>query len=58
MTKSDVGQLLSDQVSSYLGRKEAKIEPEPFDDELGLGNETLTRWGDRRYKAKSHDWRD
>lgn len=50
MTKADVGQLLSDQMTEFLGtRKAVMIEPDFMDDEdadLRLG---LNRWQDREY---------
>ena len=51
LSKSEIGQLLSDQLGEYItsgeGRKQALIEPDFMDDEdceLRLG---LNRWGDR-----------
>lgn len=58
MTKYEIGQILSDQVTTFCGQVQAHIEPEPLDDEAGGGYDPLTRWGDRKFKLKQHDWRD
>lgn len=63
MTKLDVAQLLSDQMSEFLSlnsRKPPMIEPE-FDDEGTDRFLGLDRWQDRQYtKARSFGpiWRD
>ena len=58
MTKADIGQLLSDQMCEFMGRKAPMIEAEPYDDELGNGFDPLSRWGDRVYRLQPHTWMD
>jgi len=62
LSKSDIAQLMSDQVtafsSSLAARKRPAIEFEPFDDAEGIGYDPLNRWGDRKFKLKPHSWTD
>lgn len=58
MTKADIGQVLSDQVSEFLSRKPALIEADCYDDETGDGYDPLSRWGDRVYRLQQRTWRD
>lgn len=56
MDKSKIGQLLSDQVTTFCGQVQAHIEPEAYDDERGDGYQPLARWGDRRFKTEANHW--
>ena len=60
LSKSDVGQLLSDQISEFIidlrARKQPLIEAEDYDDEHGHGYDPLTRWGDRKFKLQHNHW--
>lgn len=56
MTKADIAEILSDQVTPCLGRKQPLIEAEPFDDAEGIGFQPLDRWGDTRFKPYHSRW--
>ena len=59
MTKADIGQLLSDQVTEFSSlscHKQPLIEAEPFDDESGDGYKPLDRWMDRLYRQSNNRW--
>jgi len=60
LSKSDIGQLLSDQVSEYITTNGRRIQPlieaDPYDDAEGDGFDPLNRWGDRRFKLQASRW--
>lgn len=58
MTRNEIGQLLSDQMSAFIGRKQALIEPEFEDDEGAAERLFLECWDDRRLKLNQNAWRD
>jgi hypothetical protein len=55
MTQAEIGELLSDQVYSFLNdlkaQRRAAIEPDCWDDEEASGLLALDRWADRRFAA-------